>query len=131
MLELVLSTVSLEEAGAFSVLVDERTRPLVTVERTFENLRVVIPEGTWPCTRTVFHRGGYPTFEIHVPGHDRVLFHRGNVETESLGCVLVGRRFGVVKGAKAVLESRLGFKEFMARLEGIDEFELRVIGRAA
>lgn len=129
MSELELVIVKTQEAGRFGVLVENEFPRLVTLEHTFENNRVVIPEGVWPCTRTIFHkpRVPYATFEIHVPGHDRVLFHRGNKEDDSRGCVLVGRRFG----GGGILDSALGFADFMERRSGLDEFDLRVIDRKA
>lgn len=128
MTQLELVIVKTRDAGRFGVLVEDDDFPrLVTLERTFENNRVVIPEGVWPCTRTIYYKRGYPTFEIHVPGHDRVLFHRGNTEDDSRGCILVGRRFG----GGGILESALGFAEFMEARNGVDAFDLRVIDRKA
>jgi hypothetical protein len=46
------------------------------------------------------------TWEITgVPGRSGILIHNGNVETQSLGCILVGNSFGNVNGSPAVLNS--------------------------
>ena len=131
-MELSLVRVSVAEEGAFGVLVCAGYPFVVTLERTYgEDDRVKIPPGAWPCERTQFFRGNYPTFEIHVPGHSRILFHKGNVEPDSDGCVLVGKSFGRLNGRAAILQSSVGFGEFMNALSGRDEFSLNVRGVAA
>jgi hypothetical protein len=122
-----LKTVAVLEDGAFGVLLWDAKPFAVSLERTFENLRVVIPSGIRRCFRTTYIKGGYPTFEIEVPGHQRVLFHKGNVEEDSEACVLVAESFGELAGRTAVLDSRGGFAEFMRLSAGLSEFYLEVI----
>lgn len=122
-----LVRVAVHEDGAFGVLLQDGLPFAVTLERTFgADDRVVIPPGEYVCRSTTFFRGGYPTYEVPVPGHKHVKFHRGNVEEESRGCILVGLEFGPVKGTWGVLRSRLGFLKFMKRAAGRPEFQLRV-----
>ena len=128
--DLELVRTSVREDGAFGVLqaLDsprgqpgrpiavclERTYPLPDAPSGAQFLK--IPIGLHRCVRTVFHRGGYETFEVIVPGHDRLLFHVANVEQRILdldGCVGVARRFGLLNGQSAILDSRLGFEDFM------------------
>src|SRR3990167_9383962 len=89
-----LKTVAVREDGCFSVLLWDGRPFAVSVERTFENMRVVIPAGITKAKRSFYHKGGYPTFEIEVEGHTRVLFHKGNIEDHSEACVIVGESFG-------------------------------------
>ncbi len=139
--EFELVRVAVHEDGGFGVLKHRGLPFVVTLERTFgdplppfdatrervaEGLRIVIPPGEYQCRRTMFRKGGYPTYEVLVPGHDRVLFHIGNLEEDSTGCILVGLQFGPVGGKPGVLLSRLGFREFMKRAAGRPEFQLRV-----
>ena len=127
-----LQRLSILEAGAFGVLMDatEELWPFaVTLEPTYEALRVKIPPGLYVCRRTIFYRGKpkpYETFEIVVPGHDMIKFHRGNIEPETDGCPLVGARFGTLYGNKAVLQSKEGFAELMLRAGGAQELTLEV-----
>jgi hypothetical protein len=115
------------EPGAFGMMMDERGWPFaVTLERTYENLRVKVPAGAYTCPRTKYLKGGYPTFEIPVPGHTRILLHVANVETELEGCIAVALKFGELKGRLAVLESRAGFERFMARAGDDDAIRLVV-----
>lgn len=118
--------------GAFGILFDPSGLPwLATCERTYPlagiQQLVKIPCGRWRCARTRFERGGYETFEVlGVPGHSRLLFHRGNMETDSEGCILIGLSFGLLSGRWAVLDSRDGFASFMRQLSDEEEFVLDV-----
>lgn len=129
MTSLLLRTSGVNQDGCFSVLWLP-TRPIaVTIERTFDDLRTVIPNGDFRCVSSRYHRGGYDTYEIKVPGHTRVLFHKGNTELDSEGCILVGSSFGLLNGAPAVLASKQAFDNFMQIMSGVEEFTLRVTGR--
>lgn len=117
-------------AGAFGVLLQGEHPFAVTLERTFDwegRIRLIkIPSGAWQCRRTYFYRGGYDTYEVPVPGHSRLLFHKGNVEDDSEGCILVAQRYGVLDGQPAILASKQGFADFMLRTAGRVEFTLNV-----
>ena len=124
-----LKTVAIRDDGCFGVLLWTGRPFAVSLERTFADGRPIIGAGTHRCKRTDFHAGGYETFEIEVPGHTRVLFHRGNVETESEACVLVAESFARMGTLTAIADSEHGFKEFMSVTLGLDEFDLEVTGR--
>lgn len=124
-----LKTVALRDDGCFSVLLFNNRPVAVTVEHTFEDGRVAIKAGDWLCKRGFFHRGGYETFEIFIPDHSRILFHKGNTETDSEGCVLVGGAYGMLSGKAAVLGSKLAFENMMLLLRHEDLFTLTVSGR--
>jgi len=136
--DLELVRVSVREDGAFGVLqalgvppgqpgipiavVCERTYPLPDSKAQL----VKIPAGRHRCARSYYYRGRHETFEVQVNGHSRLLFHKGNVEDDSEGCILVGRRFGLLQGRPAVLESMQGFADFMAWAGRRQGFELLV-----
>ena len=128
MVRLQLKTIAVRDDGCFSVLLWDGRPFAVSVERTFDD-RVVIGNGVYSCKRDFYHKGGYPTFEIYVVGHHRVLFHKGNLETHSEACIIVAESFGVLEGQTAVLDSAGGFNEFMRLAEGLDEFKMEVSGR--
>ena len=134
--DLELVRVSIAPEGAFSVLLQDGV-PLgpVALERSYPVASSMprgpqflkIPAGRYRCKRTRFFHGGYETFEITgVVGHDRLLFHILNVETQSEGCVGVGQRFGRVRSAPGILNSTLGFAEFMDAMGRRETFELLV-----
>jgi hypothetical protein len=126
---IVLKRIAVHKEGAFGVLLSDGIPFCVTLERTYdEGHKVVkIPPGRYHCTRSRYHRGGYSTFEITVPGHSRILFHKGNTEDHSDGCVLLGEQFGVLNGKPAILQSGAAFAEFMAKTSNVDAFELHVV----
>lgn len=125
-----LKTVAVREDGCFSVLLWDGRPFAVSVERTFENNRVVVGNGVFQCRRDFYHKGGYETFEIYVVGHHRVLFHKGNLEDHSEACIIVGESFGIQQGKTAVLDSGGGFAELMRLTQGLSAFDLVVTGRA-
>jgi hypothetical protein len=90
-------------------------------------------EGSYTCVRGM-HRlksmvKKFETFEItKVPGHTGILFHIGNFNEDSSGCVLLGH--SVIEnsgnGIKMIGGSREAFNRFM-RLQGEErEFTLTV-----
>ena len=94
-----------------------------------------IPIGTYRLERTIYHKHGYETFEVmDVPNRRRILFHPGNTEEDTEGCILPGMSLGVLEvrdedtHAKrkklAVLSSKRAFDHFMAAMMGVDEAEL-------
>lgn len=98
-----------------------------------------IPTGTYRCDRTMYHKGGYPTFEVmDVPGRTRILFHLANTEENIEGCIGLGSTLGVLRvkdedsGDRvhklAVLRSRDAFDEFMELLSDRDVFYLTIEG---
>lgn len=122
-------TVAIIEDGCFSALCWDGKPFAVSLERTFQELYVVIPAGVHKCTATTFHRGGYATFEIEVEGHKRVLFHKGNWEGDSEGCMLIGEEYGTLHDKPAIIHSGQGFTELMRLAEGLTEFYMQVTGR--
>lgn len=130
MITLELVTVAVRKDGCFSVLKDQFGVPFaVTIEHTFADGKPIIGNGPYTCRKSFYNKGGYSTFEISVPGHTLVLFHRGNTEEDSRGCIIVAESFGELKGATAVLDSKGGFAEFMKKVEGYVEFQLMVSNR--
>lgn len=129
MTRLELVTVGVRDDGCYSALLWDKRPFAVSVERTFEFKRTLLANGIYRCVRDFYHKGGYETFEIHVDGHDRVLFHKGNTEDDSEGCVIVAESFGELHGKTAVLDSKGGFAEFMALTDGLSDFLVWVRGR--
>jgi len=98
-----------------------------------------IPDGKYRLHRTVYHRGGYPAYEImDVPGRSRILIHVANTEENVKGCIGVGTRRGfltvrdeddpahpLVK-KNAVIESKKAFKIFMEEMMGIEEATITI-----
>lgn len=113
--------------GIFSDLCAENGVKLFsTLEHSYD-CKPKIPNGTYTCVRGKHRLHGmtedFETFEITgVEGHSGVLFHWGNFNKDSDGCVLIGR----TRSGDMVTSSREAFAEFMHGLEGVNEFELIV-----
>ena len=106
----------------------------VTLERTYEGTfkQIKVPDGLWLCTRRKYNRGNYMTWEIHVPGHRYILFHKGNKELQSDGCILIAEQFFDFDSDPGLQSPGVGrsgdaFKEFMQLSEGVDRFFLEVM----
>lgn len=104
----------------------------VTLEHSY-NLQAKLQPGIYTCVRGThaLHNGvPFETFEITgVPGHSGILFHAGNFNRHSEGCVLVGHTIATdpVTGDEMITGSKDEFAQFMARLDGVDSFQLDVI----
>jgi hypothetical protein len=96
-----------------------------------DNVQTVscIPAGEYICRRVISPRYG-ETFEITgVPGRTHILFHWGNYPSNTEGCVLLGTSRAV--DVPAVWSSRAAHAEFMAAVQGVDEFHLTIYEEAA
>ena len=122
-----IKRIAILNSGAFGVLLHNGVPFAVTLERTYDPGNTVkIGNGFHECHRSRYNKGGYDTFEITVPGHDRILFHKGNTELHSEGCVLVAESFAVFGDKPGVALSADGFAEFMKRAADADSFTLDV-----
>lgn len=90
-----------------------------------------IPGGVYTCKRGIhaLHNGiPFETFEITgVEGHVNLLFHAGNFNKDSEGCVLLGEHQVQSNGVDMVTNSRTTFQQFMQLQFGVEEFRLEVI----
>lgn len=117
------------EDGVFGNLFDEAGPICATLEHSYPDgggYSAKIPPGSYLCRRG-FHQlaNGAPfeTFEVTgVTGHTGIVFHWGNYNKDSSGCILLGEK----RLPTMLLYSKRAFAAFMFRLRGIDEFELTV-----
>lgn len=63
---------------------------------------------------------------VGVPGRSEILFHKGNVDEDSHGCIIIGEQFESLNGKIAVLASAKGFSEFLDRLNNRVFFTLEI-----
>lgn len=121
--------------GIFGKLTDGEKFIAYTLEHAYasnvvgEGFKAKLPEGEYTCVRG-FHKIGKPgalktieTFEVtNVPGHSGILFHVGNYNRDSDGCILLGTEVLMYQ----VAESQKAFEQFMLGLKGINQFQLTV-----
>lgn len=132
---LILTRTEAREDGVFGILKDADGKQLaVTLEHAYDSghgdgsYAPKMSLGVYKCVRGT-HRlhdnKPFQTFEItKVPGHTNILFHVGNYNNDSDGCVLLGDHFG--GDPRMIAMSRMTFEAFMARLKDINEFTLEV-----
>lgn len=113
--------------GIFGELLDAAGEHFCyTLEHSYDN-RPKLPDGTYTCVKGQ-HRlshmtKDFTTFEITgVKGHSGILFHGGNTNKDSDGCVLVG----MVEMDDSIRQSRTAFAKLMQSLGLTDSFELVV-----
>jgi hypothetical protein len=134
-MDLTLTRTDIQAQGVFSVL-DGGTSRLYTCEHAYQDANgawaAKIPNGSYTCVRgahTLDGKTWFSTFEITgVPGHSGLLFHMGNTEDDSEGCVLLGMGYFTLNGMKAVFKSAVGFTAFSTYQTGCDQFTLTVSG---
>jgi len=123
--------------GIFGELYNEENlRLCYTLEHSFPNTRggflAKIPPGSYTCTRGLHRLKGmdhdFESFEITgVPNHTGLLFHTGNFNSDSEGCILVAWQIHKVPGGTQYLsQSKEAFDNFMKEYSNDKEFKLQV-----
>ena len=119
--------------GTLGVMLVQDLAFCITLEpEDLDNQRRIscIPEGVYLCKRVQSPRFGN-TFEVtDVPGRSHILFHAGNTEDDTMGCILVGNTFDKLRGKRAVLNSGQTFKRFLKLLDGESQFWLTISAAA-
>lgn len=125
-----LRRIEFREDGIFSELYDPNGKILAhTLEHSYD-LKPKLYDGTFTCVRgmhKLHNNVPFQTFMIAgVTGHTGILFHVGNWNADSDGCVLLGAGIAQSSKGQMVTGSITTFTEFMTLLQGLDQFELIV-----
>lgn len=112
--------------GIFGTLEDDKSKLfLVTLEHSFDS-KPKLYDGVFNCVRGTHKLHNlipFQTFEITgVVGHTGVLFHIGNYNKDSDGCVLLG----IDRDGTMITHSAIAFSKFTALLEKENSFTLVV-----
>ncbi len=115
--------------GTFGVLKINKEVFCCTLEpenRLNERDESCIPALQYLCKRHHSPRFGETFQVLDVPGRSSILFHAGNSDENTHGCILLGQYFGKLKSDRAVLNSGATFKAFMLTMAGMDSFHLTI-----
>lgn len=137
-MDLILIRTQRRDDGIFGELYDVRMNQIaVTLEHAYDaqlgdgSYTSKLKAGTYICQYGMhtLHSSPlpFPTFEITgVAGHTNILFHVGNYNKDSDGCVLLGKYTQDANGHQMIGLSRSTFGRFMGLQEGVDKFILTV-----
>lgn len=129
MLTLTLMRMPLPGHTTYGVLYNEGTPFALTLELPWiNNVRRIscIPAGRYVCKRVQSPKFG-DTFEVtNVSGRSAILFHKGNINADTHGCIVLGESFEPVLGVRGLAQSGHAFDEFMGILKDVDTFTLKI-----
>lgn len=138
-MDLILVRRSYRDDGIFGLLTDVFGEEVaMTLEHSYpgandDQYRSKIPLGNYTCIRGIhqLHNMAQPftTFEISdIKGHSNILFHWGNYNQDSDGCVLLGESIlGIGRRPQMLINSKIAFIKFMALQDGCFMFNLIVM----
>jgi hypothetical protein len=119
--------------GIFGEMTDKNGHLCVTLEHAYQDAKgnwvPKIPQGTFTCVNGPHTLHSHPqefwTYEIAgVAGHSNLLFHWGNFNKDSEGCVLLGQK--IVEHpteGPMITNSRETFAMFIQLMAGLKTFE--------
>lgn len=138
-MDLVLTRMQYRADGIFGELRDlNEVLVAITLEHAYEldddkGYYPKIPVGTYLCVRGIHQLEKMPnpfeTFEItNVPEHSKILFHYGNWNADSDGCILLGRALAPSTRGQMIVDSRSTFDKFIQVQTNQPTFKLTVLG---
>lgn len=104
------------EHGTFGIIKIDKQVFCCTLEpRDEENASNIssIPAQQYLCNRIQSPKYGITFTVLNVPGRSCILFHAGNIDDHTKGCILLGRNWGKLGNDRAILNSGDTFKSFM------------------
>lgn len=127
----IVEIVRLEESdqGTLGVLKLNKEVLCLTLEpKDMENAQDIssIPVQQYICRRVNSSKYGRVFEVMDVPGRTDVLFHVGNTDKNTKGCILLGSSFGRINGRRAVASSGKALQKFYDRLAGENQFHLTI-----
>jgi hypothetical protein len=138
MRRLLIKRVALTLTAVFGVVIGPDGVPFsLSLERPWMNNQVglsCVPAGVFRAVRCRASEDyGFKdspqfgdTFQVIVPGRSKILFHKGNLASDSHGCILIGEQFEPVNGVPGIAASAKGFDQFLRLMADVDEFELEI-----
>lgn len=137
-MDLLLKRTDYTDAGIFGEILDAENKLLYySLERAYDSgfgngsYLPKVPDGTYKCIKGLHQLKHmtfpFETFEItNVPGHTRILFHVGNYNNDSDGCVLLGTNLSKNSNPPCITQSNKAFNAFIVLQKDLNEFALTV-----
>ena len=119
-----------ERHGTFGILKVQKRIYCATLEppdRENKSNVSSIPAQQYTCRPWATPR--YPeAWEVcNVPGRSAILFHAGNTEEHTAGCILLGRNHAVLSvDNRGVVNSGQTFQRFLGDMRGYESFHLTI-----
>lgn len=114
--------------GSPGVLMDNEGFPLcLTLERQWldnKPMESCVPKGNYQNHLVTKPIHGICWEMQGVKDRSDILWHKGNIFTNSNGCILLGYAFDVLSGLHGIASSGLAYDKFMNYLKGETEFTI-------
>jgi hypothetical protein len=114
--------------GTFGVLKIDGKCFCVTLELPWlgnlPDISCILP-GEYVCTMVDTSNHGRCFLIKETPGRMGVLFHEGNLQKDTNGCILLGNGFGLIEGHRGILNSRIALLNFIVEMNG-EDFNLQI-----
>jgi hypothetical protein len=120
---------SSDDHGTFGTLLIDGEAFCVTLEPVdLNNIAYLscIPTGVYLCKAHNSPTYGKTFLVTDVPHRENVLFHAGNRDENTAGCILLGQYYGKLKTDRAILNSGDTFKAFLERMWDVESFALNI-----
>lgn len=115
--------------GTFGVLFCGDDLMVSTLERKWQDnheSESSIPIGNYSCKRVTSAKFGN-TFEVeNVPNRTAILMHKGNLQSDSHGCILIASGYAPINHQLGISNSGEGYTRFMDYMKDDNEFQLTI-----
>lgn len=115
--------------STYGVLCINSIPRFVTLEDLWRgNARQVscIPKGEYICIKHLSPKFGWTYLVLDVPDRSDILFHCGNTDRDTSGCILLGSCFNSEEGGEGIIGSRIAFEAFKLLLKDESSFKLQI-----
>jgi len=125
--------------GIFGELEEDGELVAYTLEHAFEDgttWNPILPAGKYTLQygpHQLEHGPPFMTYEFPKVTswdgnkHTQILFHAGNFNSDSKGCVLLGTQIGTLYGRPALISSTVAFEKFITRCAHATTIEVEVV----
>lgn len=138
-MDLTMKRTELSADGIFGEILDDQNSLLFySLEHAYDSglgngtFEPKIPPGIYTCSRGRHQLPSmsfpFETFEVTgVPGHINILFHVGNYNNDSSGCILLGSGRSLYSNPPCITKSKIAFDKFLVLQNNVNEFKLTVL----